>query len=111
VTREVVELKAALKVRIELKATLKARVELSDTRLDATKLDTREDNNSTLVGVSVVKLVKLEGAVIEAELNAAIEVIKVVVTLVRVNKGVVITGVIVVKTTVSKVYAIYVEVA
>jgi hypothetical protein len=72
VTREVVELEAALKARVklkvavearvELKATLEAGVELDDTGLDAAELDAREDNDSTLVGVGVVEV---EGAVVE----------------------------------------------
>jgi hypothetical protein len=49
--------------------------------------------------------------VVRAKLDAAVEVVKVVATLVKVDKGVVITGLVVVKTTVSKVYDICVEVA
>jgi hypothetical protein len=118
VTGEVVELEAALKAKVELEvavearvkleATLEARVELDDTRLDAAELNAREDDNSTLVGVGVVEL---EGAVVGAELDAAVEVVEVVATLARVDKGVVITSVVVVKTTVGEVYDTCVKVA
>jgi len=45
------------------------------------------------------------------ELDAAVEVVEVVLTLVGVDEGVVITGVVVVETTVGEVYEIGVEVA
>jgi hypothetical protein len=94
VTGEVVELEAALeagvKLEVAVEATLEAGVELDDTGLDAAELDAVE------LGV-----VELEGAVVGAELDAAAGV----------DEGVVITGVVVVETTVGEVYDICVEVA
>jgi hypothetical protein len=96
VTGEVVELEAALEagvelevaveVGVELEATLKAGVELDNTGLDAAELDAGEDDDGTLVGVSVVEL---EGVVVGAELDAIVEVVEVVATLVGVDKVVV----------------------
>jgi hypothetical protein len=60
------------------------------------------------VGVGVVEL---EGAVVGAELDAVVEVVEVVATLVGVDEGVVITGVVMVEATVGEVYDICVEVA
>lgn len=99
-TGEVVELEAALEAGVEL--------ELDDTELDAAELDTGEDDDSSLVGVGVVEL---EGAVVGAELDVVVERVEVVAALVEVVEGVVITGVVMVETTVGEVYNICIEVA
>jgi hypothetical protein len=93
---------------VELKATIKVEVELDYIRLNTVKLNVGENNNSILVGVSVVEL---EGVVVRVKLDFAVEVVEVVAMLVGVDKGVVIIGVVVVETIVVEVYNIYVEVA